>query len=215
MKKRTVVLGGLAALLLAGGWAYAQSNGHGPGGFGPMSMHGSGGMGPGMVHKMMGGRMGSGMTHGKMGGGLAFAAPAQVDALKADLGIKPEQEAAWIKYATALKDAAGAMTAAFQAAGNDPEDANPQDQFVQMTKIRDLGHKQFEAVQTAANELLATLDDTQKAKAQDSLPGLASGRHDAWSRRRSSAWALTRTVLGAPASSETGAPKCGGPPAHR
>lgn len=162
MKKRTVVLGGLAALLLAGGWAYAQSNAHGPGGFGPMSMHGSGGMGPGMMHKMM-------------GGGQTFADPAQVDALKADLAIKPEQEAAWTKYATALKGAAGAMTAAFQAAGNDPKDANPQDQFAQMTNIRDLAHKQFEAVQTAANELLATLDDTQKAKAQESLPGLVFG----------------------------------------
>lgn len=175
MKKKTVILGGLAAILLAGGWAYAQSNGHGPGGFGPMSMHGLGGMGPGMMHKMMGGRMGPGMMHGMMGGGQAFADPAQVDALKADLAIKPEQEAAWTKYATALKDAAGAMTAALQAAGHDPKDANPQDHFAQMTTIRDLGRKQFEAVQTAANELLATLDDTQKAKAQESLPGLAFG----------------------------------------
>jgi hypothetical protein len=176
MKKRTVVLGGLAtAILLAGGWAYAQSAGYGPGGFGPMFMHGPGGMGPGMMRSMMGGQMGPGMMHGMMGGGQTFADPARVDALKADLAIKPEQEAAWTKYATALKDAAGTMTAAFEAAGNDPNDANPQDHFAQMTKIHDLGRKQFEAVQTAANELLATLDDAQKAKAQESLPGLAFG----------------------------------------
>jgi hypothetical protein len=175
MSKRTAVLGGLTALLLAGGWAYAESNGHGPGGFGPMSMHGSGSMGPGMMRSMMGDRMGPGEMHGMMGGGQTFADPAQVEALKADLGIKPEQEATWTKYATALKDASGAMMAAFQAAGNDPKDANPQDHFAQMTTIRDLGRKQFEAVHTAANELLATLDDTQKAKAQESLPGLASG----------------------------------------
>lgn len=162
MKKRTVVLGGLAAILLAGGWAYAQSTGYGPGGFGPMFMHGPGGMGPGMMR-------------GMMGGGQTFADPARVDALKADLAIKPEQEAAWSKYATALKDVAGAMTAAFEAAGNDPKEATPEDHFAQMTKIRELGRKQFEAVQTAANELLATLDDTQKAKAQESLPGLAFG----------------------------------------
>ena len=44
-----------------------------------------------------------------------------------------------------------------------------------MTKIREQGQKQFEAVKTAANELLATLNETQKAKAQETLPGLAFG----------------------------------------
>jgi hypothetical protein len=175
MKKRTVVLGGLAAILLAGGWAYAQSNGYGPGGFGPMFMHGPGGMGPGMMRSMMGGRMGPGMMHGSMGGGQTFADPVRVDALKVDLAIKPEQDAAWSKYATALKDAAGAMTAAFEGAGNDSTEATPEDHFAQMTKIRELGRKQIEAVQTAANELVATLNDTQRAKAHESLPGLAFG----------------------------------------
>jgi hypothetical protein len=56
MKKKALVIGGIAAAtLLAGGWAFAQSTGHGPGG-----MHG---MGPGMH-----GQMGSGM-HGQMGPG--------------------------------------------------------------------------------------------------------------------------------------------------
>ncbi|OCP37468.1 hypothetical protein BC360_23155 [Ensifer sp. LC163] len=115
MKKRTVVLGGVAAAtLLAGGWAYAQSTGYGPGRFGSMFAHGLGGMGPGMMREMMGG----GQTFG-------------------DLAIKPEQEAAWTKYATTLKDAAGAMTAAFDGAANDPKPATPQDHFARMTKIRD------------------------------------------------------------------------------
>lgn len=172
MKKRTVILGGVAAVvLLTGGWAYAQSSGHGPSGFGPMFMHGSGGMGSGMTHGMMAGGMGPGM----MGGGQAFADPARMDALKADLAIKPEQEAAWIKYATALKDAAGTMKAAFETAGNDPKGAAPQDRFAQMTKFHELGQTQFKSVESAANELLATLDDEQKAKAQESLPGLAFG----------------------------------------
>jgi hypothetical protein len=162
MKKRTVILGSLAAaVLLTGGWAYAQSTGFGPGGFGPMFMHGPGGMGPGMTHGMM--------------GGLNFADPARMDALKADLAIKPEQEAAWNKYATALKEAAGTMKAAFETAGNDLKDAGPQDRFAQMTKFRDLGQTQFKSVEAVANELLATLDDAQKAKAQESLPGLAFG----------------------------------------
>ncbi|HEY5963545.1 MAG TPA: hypothetical protein VIU42_05965 [Xanthobacteraceae bacterium] len=57
MKKKALVIGGIAtATLLNGGWALAQSAGHGPGG-----MHG---MGPGMH-----GQMASGM-HGRTGPGL-------------------------------------------------------------------------------------------------------------------------------------------------
>jgi len=52
---------------------------------------------------------------------------------------------------------------------------NPQDRFASVTKLREQGQKQFETLKTAANELLATLDDTQKAKAQTTLPGLAFG----------------------------------------
>ena len=59
MKKKALVIGGIAAAtLLAGGWAFAQSTGHGPGG-----MHG---MGPGMH-----GQMGPGM-HGQMGPGAGM-----------------------------------------------------------------------------------------------------------------------------------------------
>jgi hypothetical protein len=41
--------------------------------------------------------------------------------------------------------------------------------------IREQAQKQHETVQTAANELLSALDETQKAKAQQALPGLAFG----------------------------------------
>ena len=51
---------------------------------------------------------------------------------------------------------------------------SPQDRFAFVTKMREQGQKQFETVKTAANELLATLDDAQKAKAQQTLPGLAA-----------------------------------------
>ena len=51
---------------------------------------------------------------------------------------------------------------------------SPQDRFAFVTKMREQAQKQFETVKTAANELLATLDDTQKAKARETLPGLAS-----------------------------------------
>jgi hypothetical protein len=66
MKKKTLVIGGIAAAtLLVGGWALAQSAGHGPGGFGPgrmMGMHGP--MGPGMQGQMGPGMMGMGMMGG-------------------------------------------------------------------------------------------------------------------------------------------------------
>ena len=62
MKKKVLVIGGIAAAtVLVGGWAFAQSPGHGPGG---MRGHGNGYAwpdGPGMQ-----GQMGPGMR-GQMG----------------------------------------------------------------------------------------------------------------------------------------------------
>ena len=49
MKKKALVIGGIAAaIVLAGGWALAQSGPHGHRGFGPPFMQGEGpgGMGP-------------------------------------------------------------------------------------------------------------------------------------------------------------------------
>lgn len=66
MKKKTLVIGGLAAAaMLAGGWALAQSGPHGPGGMGPgMMQHMGRGMGPGMMQHMGPGMMGAGpMQH--------------------------------------------------------------------------------------------------------------------------------------------------------
>lgn len=74
MKKKTLVIGGIAAAtLLIGGWALAQSVDHGPRGMRGMGMgmgmHGQ--MGPGMRGQMgpgMQGQMGPGMMMGMMGG---------------------------------------------------------------------------------------------------------------------------------------------------
>jgi hypothetical protein len=67
MKKKILVIGGItAATLLVGGWALAQSGGHGPGEFG------HGGMGAGMHGQMeqgMRGQMSPGM-YGQMGQGM-------------------------------------------------------------------------------------------------------------------------------------------------
>jgi len=74
MKTKALLMGGIAAAtLLAGGWAVAQSAGHGAGGM--MGMHGPTGagmhgqMGPGMRGPMGPGMMGMGMMGmGMMGG---------------------------------------------------------------------------------------------------------------------------------------------------
>jgi LTXXQ motif family protein len=188
MKKKALIIGAMAtAAVLAGGWALAQSAGHGPGGFGPPFMHGPGGMGPGMMQHMgqgmgpgmgmmqhMGGGMGPGMMHG--GTGPMQFDPARLETLKAELGITAAQEPAWGKYAKTLEDAAAAMKTTRE--GINPDTVGkmtPQDRFAFATKIREQAQKQFATVKTAAEELLATLDDTQKAKARQTLPGLAFG----------------------------------------
>jgi hypothetical protein len=190
MKKSLLLIGAAAtATLLAGGWVLAQS--HGPG-FGPQFMRGDShaGKGPGMMMQHMGRGMGRGMGHGMMqhggpgmgpgamhgGPGSTFADPTQIDNLKSELGITPAQEAAWTKYATALQEAAAAMRTTRE--GVDPSTVSklsPADRFAFVSNIREQAQRQFETVQTAANELLATLDDAQKAKAQEVLPGLAFG----------------------------------------
>jgi hypothetical protein len=190
MKKKTIIIGGIAAAtLFVGGWALAQATG--PGGFGPPFMRGMGpgGMGPGgmmAMHGQMGpgmrGHMGPGMLRGQMGPGMragpGFAQfdPARIDTLKADLAITAAQEPAWTKYAKAIQDAAATMKTTREGVDREAvSKMSPQDRFAFVSKMREQGQKQFETVQTAAKELLATLDDTQKAKAQKTLPGLAFG----------------------------------------
>jgi hypothetical protein len=183
MRKKVLVIGSIAAVTaLAGGWALAQPAGPGPGGFGPPFMQGmgSGGMGPGMMQHMasgmgpgMRGPMGPGMWGGS---GLTFLDPARIDTLKTELGITAAQEPAWTKYAKTIQDAATAMKTAREGINPDAvSKLSPQDRFALVTKIREQGQKQFESVKTAANELLATLNDAQKSKAQETLPGLAFG----------------------------------------
>lgn len=183
MKKSVLVIGGIAtAVVLAGGWALAQSLPHGPGDFGPPFMRGegAGGMGPGMMRhmgRMMGPGMHRGMGPGMMRGApsLTFADPMQIETVKKELGITAPQEPAWTKYTKAIQDAATAMKTTRE--GVDPDAVSkmtPQDRFALITKMREQGQKQFETVQTAANELFASLDDGQKTKARDILPGLAS-----------------------------------------
>jgi hypothetical protein len=145
--------------------------GQGHDGMGPGMMKGMGGHGPGMMKGM------GPMMHGRG----AFADSAQIDTLKGELGITTAQEAAWGKYAKAVQDAAAAMKTARESV--DPSAVSkmpPSDRFAFVSKMREQGQKQFEAVRTAANELVAVLNDTQKAKANTMLPGLAFGPGPMW-----------------------------------
>jgi hypothetical protein len=194
MKKRTLVIGTVTVTaLVAGGWALAQSvgppsgfgppfmHGQGPGGMGHGKMKGMGGHGPGMMKGMDHGKghgpgmmkgKGPGMMHGRQG--AAFADPTRLETLKAELGITATQETAWNTYTKAVQDAAAAMKTARESV--DPEAVSrmtPAERFAFVSRMREQGQKQFEAVRTAANELLVVLDDTQKAKATTILPGLA------------------------------------------
>jgi hypothetical protein len=75
-----------------------------------------------------------------------------------------------------VQDAATAMQTTRQTVDPDAiAKLTPADRFAFVSKRREQAQKQFETVKTAADELLATLDDTQKAKAKDRLPGLAFG----------------------------------------
>jgi hypothetical protein len=154
MKTEALIIAGIAAAaMLAAGTALAQS----PGVEGPSSIQQQGprGADPGMMQNMgrgMGPCMGMGMMQrmgmgaGMMQGrlGLTQFDPAQLETLKTSLGIAAVQEAAWSKYSNALRDVATTMKSA------------------------------REAAKTAADELLLALDDGQKAKARETLPGLAT-----------------------------------------
>lgn len=152
---------------------------YGPGPRGPMGpgMQGQYGPGPqGMMGSGMYGQRGFGPMGPGWQGGPRFAMfdPARLDTLKTELGITAEQEAAWTKYTKTVQDAATAMQTARADVTKKVEQA-AQERFAAGTKMREQAQKQFETVKTAANELLTTLDDAQKAKALNALPGLAFG----------------------------------------
>ena len=184
MKKKALVIGGVAAAtFLVGGWALAQSTGHGPAGMRGMGgMHGQMGSGmhgqmePGMHHQMDAGmrrQMGSGPPGGH---GQTQFDPARLETLKTELGITVAQETAWTEYAKAVEVAATAAKTTRETVDPSTVDKlSPAERFTAVTKIREQAQKQHEAVRTAADELLAALNDTQKAKAKEILPGLAFG----------------------------------------
>jgi hypothetical protein len=154
MKTEALMIAGIAAAaMLAAGSALAQSPGPDVQGPSSMQQQGQSGTGPGMMQNMpremsfcMGMMQRMGMVNGMMQSrlGLTQLDPAQIETLKTSLGITAAQEAAWSKYSNVLRDVATTMKSA------------------------------REAAKTAADELLTGLDEEQKAKAREALPGLAT-----------------------------------------
>ena len=160
MRKVSKIAAVAAVSVIAGaiGWhALADEPQHGPG-FGPPFMHG---MGPGM-----------GMGHGPMRG--EFADPAKrLASLKTELAITPAQEAAWNAYAKTVEDTAASMKAEHQ--GFDPgmiHAMTDQERQAFFDQRREQAQKAHGTVKAAAETLLTSLDDAQKAKAKETLPGL-------------------------------------------
>ena len=166
MRKISKALAVTAVVLGIGGIGLAAVGqpagpGFGPGGFGPGMM----GNGPGFMH----GPGGPGAMGGWGGGG--FAGPAvRLDALKARLAVRPEQQAAWDAYTKAVQDAAAQMQTARAGMFDAMRAADWQEHQAIMAKLFDQRATARKAVEAAATTLLAALDDTQKTHAL--LPAL-------------------------------------------
>jgi hypothetical protein len=159
MRTITKIVGLSAVAVVAGtiGWrALAEAPLAGP--------HG---MGPGMM-------MGMGAGHGEMGGHFGNPA-AHLAALKTELGITAQQEAAWDAYAKTVEDTATSMRV--QRQGVDMKamhDLSDKDRQAFMAGMREQHDKAFAGIKAAAEKLQIALDDTQKVKAKEILPGLAA-----------------------------------------
>ena len=157
MKSITKIIGvgaAVASLGILGTYAFAQQ---GPG-FGPGRM----GMGPGMMKDMGPGMMGN-----------AADPAARLTTLKGELGIKPEQAAAWDTYAKVVTDTAAAMRTYREHVA--PEAMQKLDEKARQefaTGMQKQVQESQAKVKAAAEVLLAKLDDAQKVKARESLPGV-------------------------------------------
>jgi hypothetical protein len=161
MKTRTKLIGlaAAAALAAAAGTYAATASAQEHKGSGPSFMHGAGFQG------MMG------MHRGAMSG--PFADEGRLDALKKELGITAAQEPAWAAYAKTVQETAAALKARHDGIDMGKMHAmSDKERAATMAGMREQAQKSLQAVKAAAETLVAALDETQKAKARESLPGL-------------------------------------------
>lgn len=123
---------------------------------------------------MMGSGNASTMGYGRgMGRMPAAGMPARLDAIKAGLGLRADQEPAWNLYVTAVNDAWASM-GMYGKNGWTAADASPADRQAGMLQMRQHHQEAWQAVTAAGQTLMTSLDDAQKAKAQQSLFGFGA-----------------------------------------
>jgi len=176
MKTMTKLLGlGVAATIAAtlGQAAFADMPQRGgKGGAGMMHQMGDGnGRGQGYGRHGQQGQQGQ---QGRQGHGVLDSS--QIEALRIELGITDDQESSWDKYAKVLQENAEEVKSIRKNIDREAiRKMSPEDRRKFRSGMRKQGQERFETVKKAANELLEALDEAQKAKAVDTLPGLRKG----------------------------------------
>jgi len=124
---------------------------------------------------MMGGSKGMsmGMAHQHMGANVAD--PARLADMKRKLGITEKQTPAWDTYSRAVIDAAASLRAQHQS-HMAMTHGSADDHIAVMTRMHEQRQQALDIMKTAAQTLLGALDEGQRAKAREILPGLASFR---------------------------------------
>ena len=123
----------------------------------------------------MGGQMAGPMGGRGMHGGHHMGDPAeQLGKLKTEIGITAAQTAAWDAYAKVVQDTAAKMKASHDGMNRHAfMEMSTADRLATLLKRRDAQEQARNAVKTAAETLVPTLDETKKVRALMSLPGLA------------------------------------------
>jgi hypothetical protein len=124
-----------------------------------------------------GGHWGMKGGHG-MGMVVRYDTPAESAALKAYLGVRPDQEDGWKSYTDALHTTAETIRNSWQ--GMRPDTTHKMsrdDRRAAMTAIHAQRQAAFQNLANAASTFFVTLDDAQKARAWHELPGLPSAGH--------------------------------------
>ncbi len=152
--KRVLGIVALSALLIGAGTTLVSARGGYGYGYGPGWGDGYYGMqgGPGRMHGRRGGR-------GMMWGGPGGFAAGNLQQLKTDLGITPEQEAAWNSYVEAVQGKTDLMASHRQARFSGT--VTPQ----QHLSFRQEGLAQMQKVLDARKGLHAVLTPEQQTKA--------------------------------------------------
>lgn len=128
----------------------------------------------GLAAPAFGGAMGAGMMgSGMMGGGMSGDPSGYLAAIKQNLGITARQEPAWDAYAKTVRDTVSSLWTTHYGVAMNAMHGGSSPQAV-MTAMHDQQQQTFQTLRTAADKLVTTLNEAQKTKATDLLPGLAS-----------------------------------------